>query len=384
MIPYGRQNITEDDLAAVIETLRSDYLTQGPRIPEFENAVSQLVEANYSVAVNSATSALHISCVALGLEDGSLLWTSPNTFVASSNCALYCGAAVDFVDIDLNTYTIDIQALEEKLEIAKHNNRLPDVLVAVHLGGQSCDMKKISQLSKQYGFKVIEDASHCIGGHYDNRLIGNCDYSDICIFSFHPVKIITTVEGGLATTNDEELFNRLQRLRTHGITRDPAFMHEQNNYAWHYEQLELGFNYRMTDVQAALGTSQLKRIHENIAKRRALAARYKQMLADLPVACQQANEQGDSAWHIFVIRLLNVESLEQKSVIFNELRSSGIGVNVHYIPVHTQPYYKALGFEWGMFPNAEKYYTQALTIPLFPELEDNQQDYIVEQLTKVL
>ena len=384
MIPYGRQNITDDDLTAVLETLRSDYLTQGPRIPEFEKAVSDMVEAKYCVAVNSATSALHISCLALELKSGDLLWTSPNTFVASSNCALYCGADVDFVDISLDTYNIDAKALEDKLKIAKKQNRLPDVLVAVHLGGQSCDMKKISQLSKQYGFKVIEDASHCIGGHYDNRLIGNCDYSDICIFSFHPVKIITTVEGGLASTNDVELFSKLQRLRTHGITRDPEFIEEKNNYAWYYEQLELGFNYRMTDIQAALGTSQLKRINENIARRRALAKRYKQLLGELPIACQQNIDNGESAWHIFVIRLLNVESLEHKSAIFNQLRSSGIGVNVHYIPVHTQPYYRKLGFEWGMFPNAEKYYTQALTIPLFPELEDNQQDYIVEQLTKVL
>jgi len=384
MIPYGRQNITQADIDAVIETLTSDYLTQGPRIPEFEKSVCELVGAKHAVAGNSATSMLHVACLALGLKSGGLLWTSPNTFVASSNCALYCGASVDFVDIDIESYNIDPQLLEVKLKQAEKQGKLPDILVAVHFGGQSCDMREIARLSKIYGFKVIEDASHCIGGHYEGKLIGNCDYSDISIFSFHPVKIITTVEGGLATTNEPTLFQQMLRLRTHGITREPDLLQQPEKYGWYYEQLELGLNYRMTDVQAALGSSQLKRIDENIERRRFLAERYQGLLGSLPVAYQKSNPASNSAWHLFVIRLLGVDSLEKKSIIFDSLRNSRIGVNVHYIPVHTQPYYKELGFGWGMFPNAESYYTQAISIPLFPELKESEQDYIVEELKKLL
>lgn len=384
MIPYGRQNITQADIDAVVETLTSDYLTQGPRIPEFEKAVCDLVDVKYGVAGNSATSMLHVACLALGLKQGGLLWTAPNTFVASSNCALYCGASVDFVDIDSATFNLDVELLEAKLKQAEKQGQLPDVLVAVHFGGQSCDMRTIARLSKQYGFKVIEDASHCIGGHYDNKFIGNCDYSDIAIFSFHPVKIITTMEGGLATTNDLDMFQRMQRLRTHGITREPELLQQPEKYGWYYEQQELGLNYRITDVQAALGSSQLKRVNENIARRRFLAERYKGLLASLPVSYQKSDPASKSSWHLFVIRLLGVNSLDQKSSIFDSLRSRGIGVNVHYIPVHTQPYYKQLGFDWGMFPEAESYYTQAISIPLFPELKESEQDYIVEELKKLL
>lgn len=384
MIPYGRQNITHADIDAVVETLTSDYLTQGPRIPEFEGLVCDLVGAKHAVAGNSATSMLHIACLALGLKEGGLLWTSPNTFVASSNCALYCGASVDFVDISPTTFNLDIDALEVKLKRAEKAGALPDVIVAVHFGGQSCDMRNIARLSKQYGFKVIEDASHCIGGHYDDKLIGNCAYSDIAIFSFHPVKIITTMEGGLATTNDSVLFQTMMRLRTHGITRDPEFLQQSENYGWYYEQLELGLNYRITDVQAALGISQLTRIEENISRRRALAERYHTLLEPLPVAGQESDPASNSAWHLYVIRLLGVDSLKQKSLIFDSLRERGIGVNVHYIPVHTQPYYRELGFDWGMFPAAEKYYTQAISIPMFPELKESEQDYIVDELKKLL
>jgi len=384
MIPYGRQNITQSDIDAVVETLTSDYLTQGPRVLDFENAVCDLVSSKYAVSGNSATSMLHVACISLGLGPGGLLWTSPNTFVASSNCGLYCGAAVDFVDIDSETFNIDVGSLEAKLQQAEIENKLPDIFVAVHFGGQSCDMRQIARLSEQYGFKVIEDASHCIGGHYDNKLIGNCGYSDIAIFSFHPVKIITTMEGGLATTNDFGLFQKMKRLRTHGITRDAEFLQQSEGYGWYYEQLELGLNYRITDVQAALGTSQLERLSENIARRRFLAERYKDLLESLPVAYQKSVPESNSAWHLFVIRLLGINSLEQKSSIFDSLRSRGIGVNVHYIPVHTQPYYKELGFDWGMFPEAESYYTQAISIPLFPELTEYEQDYVVEELQKLL
>jgi len=384
MIPYGRQNITQADIDAVVETLTSDYLTQGPKIAEFENSVCDLVGATYAVAGNSATSMLHIACLALELNQGGLLWTSPNTFVASSNCALYCGASVDFVDIDPQTFNIDVDALEAKLKQAKLKGCLPDILVVVHFAGQSCDMRRISQLSCDYGFKVIEDASHCIGGHYDGKYIGNCEYSDIAIFSFHPVKIITTMEGGLATTNDLKLFQVMQRLRTHGITREPELLQQANNYGWYYEQLELGLNYRITDVQAALGSSQLKRVNENIETRRRLAERYKILLGGLPVSWQKPDSASNSSWHLFVVRLHQVSSLDQKSSIFNTLRQNGIGVNVHYIPVHTQPYYQELGFDWGMFPEAESYYTQAISLPLFPELTHSEQDYVVDELKKLL
>lgn len=384
MIPYGKQNITQDDVDAVIETLTSDYLTQGPCIPEFEKLVCDLVGAKYSVAGNSATSMLHVACMALGLGPGGLLWTSPNTFVASSNCALYCGASVDFVDIDSRTFNLDVDALESKLEQADKDNQLPDVLVVVHFAGQSCDMKGVARLSERYGFKVIEDASHCIGGSYDRKLIGNCDYSDIAIFSFHPVKIITTMEGGLAVTNNSALCQQMLRLRTHGITRDKKLLQDSNDFGWYYEQLELGLNYRMTDVQAALGISQMKRLSDNIARRSELAERYKKLIEPLPLACQESDPASKSAWHLFVVRLLNVSSLEEKALIFDSLRSKGIGVNVHYIPVHTQPYYKSLGFDWGMFPEAESYYTQAISIPLFPELKESEQDYIVEELERLV
>lgn len=384
MIPYGRQNITQSDVDAVVETLKSDYLTQGPKVPAFEESVRQFVGSGYAVAGNSATSMLHVACMALGLGENGLLWTSPNTFVASANCALYCGASIDFVDINPDTYNIDIDSLTLKLELADKEGTLPNVLVVVHFGGQSCDMQKIACLSKRYKFKVIEDASHCIGGHYEENPIGNCKYSDISIFSFHPVKIITTMEGGMATTNDESLFHKMQRYRSHGVTREEEFLENCNGFAWYYEQLELGFNYRMTDVQAALGSSQMFTLEDNIERRRYLAARYHQLLSDLPISHQKADELSNSSWHLYVLRLLNVESLEQKSFIFDRLRERGIGVNVHYIPVHTQPYYKSLGFDWGMFPEAENYYRQALSIPLYPQLGESEQDYIVNELRKVV
>ena len=376
MIPYGRQDITEDDVEAVVSTLRSDFLTQGPVVPRFEKVVSDHVGATHAVAVNSATSALHIACLALGLGPGDWLWTSPITFVASANCALYCGASVDFVDIDPDTYNLSIEDLERRLEAAEREGRLPKIVVPVHLCGQSCDMSAIADLAKRYQFRVIEDASHAIGGKYRNGLVGNCRYSDITIFSFHPVKIVTTAEGGMALTNDEALAAKMALLRSHGITRDPSQMDQDPEGAWYYQQIDLGFNYRMTEMQAALGVSQMDRIETYVARRHAIARRYDALLQDMPVVRPMQTADAYSAYHLYPVRVPRADRLR----VFERLREAGIGVNVHYIPVHLQPYYRAMGFEPGDYPEAERYYAEAISLPLYPTMSEAQQDQVVAAL----
>lgn len=384
MIPYGRQEVTKEDMLAVAEVLQSDYLTQGPTVPAFEQAVAEYVGSGYAIATNSATSALHLACLAFSLTKGDWLWTVPNTFVASANCGLYCGANIDFVDIDPKTYNLCPAELEKKLIQAKKENKLPKVLIPVHFAGQSCEMGKIHALSVKYGFHIVEDASHAIGGQYQSNMIGSCKYSDMTIFSFHPVKIITTGEGGMVTTNSRELAQKVTELRAHGITRDIAKMSKAPDGDWYYEQTDLGFNYRLTDIQAALGCSQLKRLSTYIKTRHELAERYQQVLANLPVTLPFQHQDAYSAYHLYPV-LLDLDSLkESKQTIFKKLRSAGIGVNVHYIPVHTQPYFKARGFKDGDFPLAEDYYARTITIPLFPKMTHQQQDEVVIQLKKCL
>jgi UDP-4-amino-4,6-dideoxy-N-acetyl-beta-L-altrosamine transaminase len=384
MIPYGRQDISEADIGAVVDALRSDWLTQGPALPRFEAAVAEYCGVRHAVAVSNATAALHIASLAAELKPGSLLWTSPNTFVASANCALYCGARVDFVDIDPHSYNISIGALEEKLARAEQQGDLPDVLVPVHFGGQSCDMLRIGQLAARYGFKVIEDASHAIGGKYRGRPVGGCEFSDMAVFSFHPVKIVTTGEGGMVLTNSAELYQRLLLLRSHGITRDPAAMDREPDGAWYYQQVGLGFNYRMTDLQAALGASQMTRLDQFVQRRHALADRYDRLLAGLALSVPRRDPDAWSAFHLYVIRLrLDGKALGQGQV-FDALRARGIGVNLHYIPVHTQPHYRKMGFGDGDFPEAEAYYREAISLPLFYGLSEAEQDQVVDALREVL
>jgi len=382
MIPYGRQDINEADIQAVMQILTSPWLTQGPAIERFESSVADYSGAKYAVAVNNATAALHLACLALELGDGDVLWTVPNTFVASANCGRYCGAVVDFVDIDPRTYNMSISALTEKLELAKRAGKLPKVVVPVHFAGQSCEMATIAQLAKTYGFRVIEDAAHAIGGLYRDQKIGSCEFSDLTVFSFHPVKIITTGEGGMLVTNNPKLYQRLLRLRSHGITRTPEMEQEQG--AWYYEQLELGFNYRMTDLQAALGTSQLERINQFVERRRYLARRYERMLQKLPLKTPWQQPGTHSAWHLYVVRLQLGGLKKSRRQIFDELRNLGIQVHVHYIPVYRQPYYQQLGFKQGYCPEAERYYEEVLTLPLHYRLTDAEQDYVVEMLGQVL
>ncbi len=384
MIPYGRQDITQADIDAVIGVLQSDFLTQGPMVPRFEQIVAQHVGARHALAVNSATSALHIACLALGLGPGDWLWTTPVTFVASANCGLYCGAQVDFVDIDPCTYNLCPQALERKLAQAEREGRLPKVVVAVHLCGQPCDMQAIHALSQRYGFKLIEDASHAIGGKYQGEFIGNGHYSDITVFSFHPVKIITTAEGGMALTNDAELANKMTLLRSHGITRDPAQMTHASDGPWYYQQIDLGFNYRMTELQAALGVSQMERLDQYVARRHQLAQRYDQLLASLPVTTPWQHPDSYSGLHLYVIRLQLDRIGKTHRQVFEALRALGIGVNLHYIPVHTQPYYQAMGFKLGDFPESERYYAEAISLPMFQTLSEDQQDTVVSALNQVL
>jgi len=384
MIPYGCQDITAADVEAVVEVLRSDFLTQGPMVPRFEHAVAKKVGANHAIAVNSATSALHIACLALGLDSGDRLWTSPNTFVASANCGLYCDATIDFVDIDPLTYNMDTGALEIKLEQAKKDNVLPKIVIPVHFSGQSCEMAMIHALSQRYGFKVIEDASHAIGAKYCDEYIGNCRYSDVTIFSFHPVKIITTGEGGLALTNDNDLASKMNMLRSHGITRDAEKFIQESAGDWYYEQQILGYNYRITDIQAALGLSQLDRIDDYIVKRNELAGVYNKELADLPLQLPTIREQNYSAFHLYVIRL-NISKLNKSHAqIFNELRKQGIGVNLHYLPVHLQPYYRNLGFSVDQFPKAEVYSKEAISLPMYPKLTESEQKRVVNVLRHIL
>ncbi|ETJ48422.1 UDP-4-amino-4,6-dideoxy-N-acetyl-beta-L-altrosamine transaminase [Pseudoalteromonas agarivorans] len=384
MIPYGKQDITQADIDSVVSVLKSSFLTQGPQVPAFENALMKATGADYALAVNSATSALHIACLALGLGAGDTLWTTPITFVASANCGLYCGATVDFVDIDPATYNLCPKALEQKLVHAKKEGKLPKVLVAVHLCGQPCDMKAIHALSIQYGFKVIEDASHAIGGRYLEQPIGSCEYSDITVFSFHPVKIVTTAEGGAALTNSKALADKMALYRSHGITRDEALMENASHGGWYYEQIDLGFNYRMTELQAALGVSQMSRLSDFISARHQLSKRYNEKLAELPITLPYQLPNTYSGLHLYVIRLNLNEISKTHKEVFDALREQGIGVNLHYIPVHLQPYYQKMGFKQGDFPNAENYYSNAISLPMFHGMSIEQQNTVIKVLSSVL
>jgi UDP-4-amino-4,6-dideoxy-N-acetyl-beta-L-altrosamine transaminase len=376
VIPYGRQDISEADIDAVVNVLRSDFLTQGPAVPAFEQGIASYCGAAYGVAVSSATAALHIACLALEIGPSDLVWTSPITFVASANCALYCGAEVDFVDIDPATFNMSVDALRAKLEKAERAKRLPKAVIPVHLAGQSCDMAAIRALGDFYGFRIIEDASHAVGARYRNEAVGSCRYSDITVFSFHPVKIITTAEGGLALTQDAALAEKMMMLRTHGITRDPAQLERESDGGWYYEQQSLGFNYRMTDLQAALGSSQLKRLDAFVARRRDLASRYDQAFADEPIAVQHQIPDALCSYHLYIIRLRGAAQKRHRAA-HDALRQGGVGVNMHYMPVYLQPYYQRLGFARGLCPEAEAYYGEAMSIPLYPGMSDADQERVV-------
>ena len=384
MIPYGKQDINQQDIDAVVEVLKSDFLTQGPQVPRFEKKIIEVAKSQYAVAVNSATSALHIACLALGVGKGDIVWTSPITFVASANCALYCGASIDFVDIDPDTYNLSPTELEKKLKKAKQENCLPKVVIPVHLAGQSCDMQKIHQLSLKYGFKIIEDAAHAIGGKYQGKPIGNCRYSDITVFSFHPVKIVTTAEGGVATTNCPNLSASMQRLRSHGITRDESLMTEPSHGDWYYQQLELGFNYRMSDLHAALGISQLERLTEFIYKRNKLAKDYSEAFLGLPLTLPQQLFDTNSSWHLYIIRLQLSDVSQTHREVFSKLRRAGILVNLHYIPIYKQPYYKNISSVNTALPQAELYYKEAISIPIYPAISTSQQQKIIETLKNII
>jgi UDP-4-amino-4,6-dideoxy-N-acetyl-beta-L-altrosamine transaminase len=384
MIPYGRQEITRADIDAVVEVLRSDFITQGPVVSRFEEKVANYCGARYSVTANSATSALHLACLALGVAPGDHVWTSPITFVASANCALYCGASVDFVDIDPATYNISVPKLAEKLATARATGNLPKVVIPVHFSGLPCEMADIWELSREYGFRILEDASHSIGAHYQNEPVGNCRYSDVTVFSFHPVKIITTAEGGIAVTNSSELAERMVLLRSHGVTKDASKMTHSPDGPWYYQQIALGYNFRMTDVQAALGVSQLARLESNVSRRRALAKRYDVLLAGLPVVTPAPESGTRSAVHLYIVRLNSNVISRSHGEVFALLRDAGIGVALHYIPVHTHPYYQSLGFRVGDFPEAERYYAEAITLPLYPTLTEDDQDRVVRALCEAL
>lgn len=377
MIPYGRQDITDDDIDAVVAVLRSDFLTQGPAVPAFEASVKAVTGAAHALAMNSATSALHVACAALGLGPGDWLWTSPVSFVASSNCALYCGARVDFVDCDPRTFNMCPDALARKLEQAERDGCLPKIVVPVHLCGQSCDMQKIGALARRYGFKVIEDASHAIGGLYQGAPVGNCAHSDVVVFSFHPVKIITTAEGGMALTNNAELAQRMALLRSHGITRDVAAMTHAPDGPWYYQQIDLGWNYRMTDVQAALGSSQMHRLADYVRRRHVHAAAYDAELTGLALQTPWQHPDTYSALHLYVVQL---DEPSRRRQVFEGLRARGIGVNVHYIPIHLQPYYRAMGFAEGDFPAAEAYYARAISLPMYAQMTEEQRAIVVAAL----
>jgi UDP-4-amino-4,6-dideoxy-N-acetyl-beta-L-altrosamine transaminase len=382
MIPYARQHISAEDVAAVIKVLRSDWLTQGPAIPDFEKRVADRCGVSHAVAVNSATSGLHIACLALGLGPSDWLWTVPNTFVASANCGAHCGAHIDFVDIDPGTLNISIDALERKLVQAKREGRLPKIVVPVHFSGQMCDMPAIGALARSYGFRVIEDASHAIGATWEGDRAGDCRHSDVTVFSFHPVKIVTTAEGGIAVTRDPELAKRMRTLRSHGISRDLTDLEYPSQGAWYYEQIALGFNYRLTDLQAVLGISQLDRLDEFLARRRQLARKYDELLGGLPLILPKQDSRSDSAWHLYVIQLLPKDGNTDghRHAVFKSMHASGVAVNVHYIPLHLQPYYRKLGFKPGDYPNAERYYERALSIPMFYGLSDDDQRRVVDAL----
>lgn len=384
MIPYGRQNISEADIRAVVDILRSDFLTQGPAVPAFENRVASHCGSKYAVAVNSATSALHLACIALGVGPGDVVWTSPVTFVASANCALYCGATVDFVDIDSRTYNLSAASLEQKLIRADRDGVLPKVVIPVHHSGQPCEMVAIWKLSQKYGFKIIEDASHAIGGRYRGQPIGDCRYSDVIVFSFHPVKTITCGEGGVAVTNDAGLADRMTLLRSHGITRDASRMTHAPDGPWYYQQIDLGFNYRMTDLQAALGRSQIDRLEEFVATRHEIARRYDELLAGLPLTTPWQHPDGYSGLHLYVVRLKLEQLQRSRAQVFDSLKSKGVGANVHYIPVYLQPFYEGLGFRAGHCPEAEHFYQEAVSLPMFPALTPQQQQHVVAALRSAL
>lgn len=384
MIPYGKQEITQADIDAVAEVLRSDFLTQGPQVPRFERVVAEYCGAKHAVALNSATSALHVACLALDLGPDDWLWTTPVTFVASANCGLYCGAQVDFVDIDPKTYNLSVVRLEQKLQEAELLGKLPKVVVPVHLCGQPCDMEAIYKLSRKYGFKILEDASHAIGGKYRGKPIGDCRYSDITVFSFHPVKIITTAEGGMALTNNEALARKMALLRSHGITRDQECMTHPSDGPWYYQQIDLGFNYRMTEMQAALGVSQMTRLDEFVTERHEIAKNYDKSFEGFPVETPWQHPSGYSGRHLYVIRLdlAKIDSTHRQ--VFERLREYGIGVNLHYIPIHTQPYYQKFGFKIGDYPEAERYYAEAISLPLYPGLTSAEQDKVIQAVKEAI
>jgi UDP-4-amino-4,6-dideoxy-N-acetyl-beta-L-altrosamine transaminase len=384
MIPYGKQDISQQDIDAVVAVLKSDFLTQGPVVPAFEASVASFCRAEYAVAMNSATSALHLACLSLGVGKGDLVWTSPVTFVASSNCALYCGADVDFVDIDPRTYNMSVSSLSEKLEQSERDGCLPKVVIPVHLCGQPCEMAEIRRLADQYGFSIIEDAAHAIGGRYQSAAIGSCEYSDITVFSFHPVKIVTTGEGGMAVTNNSQLAQQMELLRSHGITRDEKLLTEASHGGWYYQQQALGFNYRITDIQAALGVSQVTRLEEFVSRRHELARYYDQQLSDVGVTVPWQHPDSYSGLHLYVIRLDESVSREDHRRVFDGLREAGVGVNLHYMPVYLQPYYAQLGFSEGYCPEAERYYHSAISLPMFPTLTHDQQDEVVSVLKSLV
>ena len=384
-IPYGRQDINQNDIDAVTKVLRSDFLTQGPTVPAFEKAIADYCGAQNAVAVNSATSALHIACLSLDVGPGDLVWTTPSTFVASANCAIHCGATVDFVDIDPRSYNLSVDRLAEKLVLAKKTSNLPKVVIPVHLCGQPCDMARIHALSQQYDFKIIEDASHAIGGKYKYEPIGNCRYSDITVFSFHPVKIITTGEGGMAVTNDTALAKHMRLLRSHGISSSLEDMQPRpSKEVWNYQQVDLGFNYRLTDIQAVLGMSQMRRLDEFVTKRHIIAKRYDQQLSTLPLLTPWQHEAGYSSYHLYVIRLQLDEINKTQHQVYDELSARKLGINLHYIPVYRQPYYEKMGFKAGYCPQAEQYYSEAISIPLYPTMSEAQQDKVVSIIRETI
>lgn len=385
MISYSRQEITETDIAEVEKILRSDFLTQGPTVPRFEKSIANYCSTSHAIAVNSATSALHIACLALGLGPGDWLWTSPNTFVASANCGRYCGADIDFVDIDPKTYNMSVDALSEKLIQAEKLKKLPKILIPVHFAGQPCDMPAIHDLSKRYGFKIIEDASHAIGATYNKIKVGSCTHSDITVFSFHPIKIITTAEGGMVLTNNNDIADKVFRLRTHGITSDESKMEERpKDEIWNYQQIDLGFNYRMNDIQAALGLSQMKRLDEHVKCRQEIAKYYDNALKNLPLVTPWQSPSNYSSYHLYPILIKKNLTQKTQRQVYDELTKNGIGVNLHYIPVHRQPYYENLGFKKNNLPQAENLHREILSIPIYPSLKEAQQIDVIEILKKIL